>query len=51
MGAMLKGLRSYSDNLIDGYKFKFDKLENLILKLNKMDPFQILKEFPIIGKI
>jgi exopolyphosphatase / guanosine-5'-triphosphate,3'-diphosphate pyrophosphatase len=50
LGAMLKGLKDYKDFLIDGYEFNFSTLERFILKLNKMDPFQILKEFPIIGK-
>ena len=50
LGAMLKGLTDYRDKLIDGYEFSFIKFEKLISKLNKMEPLQILKEFPIIGK-
>ena len=50
LGAMLKGIKTYRDKLIDGYEFDFIKFEKFISKLNKMQPFQILKEFPIIGK-
>ena len=50
LGAMLKGLKNYRDNLVDGYEFSFMNFEKLISKLDKMEPFQILKEFPIIGK-
>ena len=50
IGAMLKGIKTYRDKLIDGYQFDFLKFEKFISKLNKMEPFQILKDFPIIGK-
>ena len=50
LGAMLKGLKNYRDKLIDGYEFSFNSFEKIISKLNKMEPLQILKEFPVIGK-
>jgi exopolyphosphatase/guanosine-5'-triphosphate,3'-diphosphate pyrophosphatase len=50
LAAMMLGLREYSDQAVEGKKFKIGKLKKFVEKLEKSSPEEILDRFPVIGK-
>lgn len=50
VGAMIKGLKKYSDFDINGFEFNLDKFENFISTYLKYSPTSLLEKFPYLGK-
>ena len=50
LAAMLKGLKLYKDNLVDGHEFDFLTFHSFVSKLKKFNPPEILNNFPVVGK-